>query len=79
MNSYSIRQLEIAELLKEPSPEAIEQVLNIVGEAEQKVVKKEGIEASANTEAFIRLKIADETDWRKKAALCALLISKNLE
>ena len=77
MDSYSNRQIEAANLLKGESPELVDEILTMVGEAEKKsaepTVKRE------DTEIAIKWAILNETDWRKKAALSAMLISKSLD
>jgi hypothetical protein len=78
MDSYTRRQIEAANLLKGTSPELIDEIVAMIGEVEQNKTdpvspKKE------DTEMSIKLKILEETDWRKKAALSAMLISKSLE
>ena len=77
MDSYSNRQIEAANLLKGESPELVDEILQMIGEAEHP--RGDVIEASKYSELEIKLKILNETDWRKKAALSAMLISKSLE
>lgn len=80
---YTNRQLEVDNLLRSVSkgkgegvpPEVVDHIMNMVGEAETEaqVPQKE------DSEALIKMRLLDEKDWRKRAALSALLISKSLE
>lgn len=86
VHPYSDRQIEISNLLNsvgkdgEGVPADIaEEILNMVGDADMRRVAAESIAESENTETMIKLKLMDEKDWRKRAALCALLISRSLE
>lgn len=84
MKSYSSRQLEIGNLLTSAGKDGmtadlVDQVLAMVEHAEKSGSNATAIKASENSEALIRMKIIEETDWRKKASLCALLISRSLE
>lgn len=73
------QQLEIANLLNTQeggvSSEVIDEIMERVGKID--AVEAEIIQE--DTETNIRLKLMDETDWRKKAALSALLISNSLK
>jgi hypothetical protein len=80
--SYTDRQIEVANLLRassgeELSAEITDEIINMVGEAEQKVGDSGA--PVEDTDTLIRLKLLTETDWRKKASLSALLISKSIE
>lgn len=79
--SYTDRQIEVANLLssitkEDVSAEVIDEIINKVGEADRStassVVQDDTIEV-------IKLKLLDEKDWRKRAALSAMIISKSLE
>lgn len=78
-NSYSERQIEAANLLNsnEIPAETIDQILTMMGEAEKR--PNEPTANKEETETSIKLKLMDEKDWRKRAALSAMLISKSLE
>lgn len=85
-NPYSNRQIEVANLLSSVSKdgkgvptEVIEEILGMVGDAETRSVNAAAAEDKEMTETFLRIKILEEKDWRKKAALCAMLISRSLD
>jgi hypothetical protein len=86
VSSYSDRQIEVANLLHSltkdgetvPSDVA-DEILNIVGSAEVDATIPVLAAQAKDTEIAIRIKIMEEDDWRKKAALCALLISRSLD
>lgn len=81
--AYTERQVEVANLLRSVGGDGVPndvvaEIVDMVGE------DKRPVEAPSNndalqTDALIRLKILEESDWRKKAALTALLISRSLE
>lgn len=78
---YSDREIEIANILNSAaseglSPEKIDAILEMVKEStpEPSMEKKKD-----DSELQIRLKLLEESDWRKRVALSALLISKSLE
>lgn len=79
--SYSERQIEAENLLRSVGGEegvpvsVIDQVVALVGDE----LRTPSPTATEQTETSIRLKLLDETDWRKRASLCALLISRSLE
>ena len=75
----SERQIEAANLLSGVDPEVVDAVVAMVAEAEQKSAITAAEKTSKTTEDMIRLKLLDETDWRKRASLSALLISRSLE
>jgi hypothetical protein len=80
-HSYTDKQIEAANLLKSVgdnlSQEAADEIINMVGEAE----KNPSIAPAEkdNTEAIIKLKLLEEKDWKKRAILSAMIISKSLE
>jgi hypothetical protein len=79
---YTDRQIEVANLLRSVggdgvSGEVIAEIIEMV-ENEKKVAPASPDDA-LQTDALIRLAIINETDWRKKAQLNALLISRSLE
>ena len=84
-NSYTNNQIEAVNLLRsitneEASAEVIEEIITLVGKAEKQ--NADGIligGLGAESAEIIKLKMMDEPDWRKKAALAAMIISKNLE
>lgn len=80
-NSYSDKQIEADNLLRsigegKMSSEIIDEIISMIGESENKNTespyKKENVDS-------IKLRLLDEPDWRKRAALAAILISKSLE
>jgi len=80
-NSYSDKQIEADNLLRsigegKMSSEIIDEIISMIGESENKNTespyKKENVDS-------IKLRLLDESDWRKRAALAAILISKSLE
>ena len=79
MNKNSAQQIEIENTLRAidgVSSEAIDEIMNLFLDKEkvslQPITKYE-------TEDELRLKLLYEKDWRKKAALSAMIISKSLE
>lgn len=79
MDSYTDNQIEVANLLKGESPELVDEIMSIVGEAEKSKLRDGVGEKKEQTEAAIKLQLLYETDWRKKASLAAMLISKSLD
>ena len=80
--SYTERQTEAANILKDVSPELLDEIVTIVGEAEkQNKMQKDYSDRTQKEEsdAQIRMNILNESDWRKKASLSALLISRSFE
>jgi hypothetical protein len=80
---YSDKQLEIDSILrsalKDDAPnDVIDSIMTIVGDAENKKESAEEIDKSETIDS-IKLRLLDETDWRKKAALSAMIISKSLD
>lgn len=63
-------------MLKGESPELIDEILAIVGEAEGG--KLEPSYQEDETETSIKMRLLDEPDWRKRASLAAMIISKSL-
>lgn len=85
-NPYSNRQIEVANLLSSVSKdgqgvpaEVIEEILGMVGDAETRSVNAAAAEDKETTETLLHIKILEEKDWRKKAALSAMLISRSLD
>lgn len=80
--SYTDRQMEAANMLRAVSEkgvpsEVIDEIITMLGDAEQvstnvPIPKDDIIES-------IKLKLLDEVDWKKRAALSAMIISKSLE
>lgn len=78
---YSEKQIEIANLLnsigkQELPPEVVEEVVSMVGDAERETPPAAAPED--NSEDLIKLKLLYEDDWKKRAILSAMLISKKL-
>ena len=70
-NSYSDKQIEADNLLRsigegKMSSEIIDEIISMIGESENKNTespyKKENVDS-------IKLRLLDESDWRKRAAL----------
>ena len=81
-NSYTEKQMEAYNLLYNVgkdgvSTETLEEIVNMLGELEQGSTTP--TPPKEDSELIIRMKLMEETDWRKKAALSAMLISKSLE
>lgn len=79
-NYYSEKQIEAANMLssvtKDGVPaETIDEIVNMIGETEQRSTPP----ADRESDDAIRLRLLSETDWRKKASLAAMLISRSLE
>lgn len=77
---YTDRQIEIANLLRSSEgmqPEVIDEVLSMV--EEDQVASESQSEAIVVDSTQIRMRMMDEMDWKKRAALAAMLISKSLE
>ncbi len=77
--AYSNRQIEAANLLKDVSPDVVDEIMAMVGEAEKTKLNEKIGDTQEQTETAIKIQLLYETDWRKRAALSALLISKSLE
>lgn len=78
--SYTNKQIEAANLLRSVSKmpsEVFDEIVTMVGEAEQKSIAP-AIEKE-DTEAMIKMRLLTEKDWRTRASLAALIISKSLE
>jgi hypothetical protein len=74
----STKQIEVENLLrstsgKEISSEMIDQIVNMIKEQAPDYTSLE------DTETNIKLKLLNETDWKKRASLAALLISNSLK
>ena len=81
-NSYTEKQIEIENLLRSVTSEGvpsdvIDEITTLVGESEQKINESENLQE--NFESIIKMKLLETTDWKKRASLMALLISKSLE
>ena len=75
--AYSNKQIEIANLLKGSSPELVDEAVSMIGEAEK--AKLDEVSPDGETETNIKMKMMDEPDWRKRASLAAMLISRSLD
>jgi hypothetical protein len=78
--SYTNKQIEVANILNSSvkdgvTQEVIDEIVTMVGEEAGSTI----ISSKDDTEAIIKLKILNEPDWRKRAILSAMLISKSLE
>ena len=79
---YTERQIEVSNILRSVShegvsPDQLDEIINMIGDAERESVASQ--KPKEDTETSIRMRLLDEGDWRKRAALSALLISKSLE
>lgn len=86
MSSSSEKQSRVVEILESVRikdtgiPEdVITSIMEIVGEPDERPRESSSPTSKAVTEAQLRIQIAQEQDWRKKAALCAMLISNSLD
>jgi len=78
MDSYTNQQIEVANLLRAgTSPDVIDEVLTLMAAA-KKSINTAPTKDSDDSEMLLRVKILEEKDWRKRASLSALLISKSL-
>jgi hypothetical protein len=77
--NYNERQIEAANLLKsidQPVPDDIaEQVIGLIADSSNDQLPEE----KQNIESVIKIQLLSESDWRKRAVLSAMLISKSLE
>jgi hypothetical protein len=83
MNTYTKRQIEAEDILRSTMKdedgvpeEVINEIITMVGDAERSIAASP---VSDSTNEVIKLKLLDETDWKKRAALAAMLISKSLD
>ena len=78
--SYSEKQTEGANLLRDTdAPQvAIDEIMNLFADAE-KLSLRPVMESKDESVDAIKMKLLDEKDWRKRASLSAMLISKSLE
>lgn len=78
-NSYTEKQIEMENLLRSVIGDAkiIDEIVALAGESEQKTTDID--KSQENIESIIKMRLLETTDWRKKAALSALLISNNLK
>ena len=76
------KQIEIENLLKsvkEMPSDLIPELIALLDSDSESSKSDSRAESVVMDEIAIKAKIADEPDWRKKATLAALLISKSLE
>ena len=75
---YSEKQIEVANMLTSiDTPQAVvDEIMNMIIDNKELTfmppLNNESVDA-------IKLKLLDETDWRKKAILAARIVSKGLE
>ena len=79
---YTNKQIEVANILRSVSSKGVpsdivDEIINIIGEAEQKSIAP--ALPKEDTETTLKLKLQNEPDWKKRASLAAMIISKNLE
>jgi hypothetical protein len=78
--SYTNKKIEIENILNSVgdgkiSTEKINEIIDLVGDTKDETnqpQKEEAIES-------IKLRLLEESDWRKKVVLAAMIISKSLE
>jgi hypothetical protein len=56
----------------------IDEILHVIETGGPRTTESLSPEGGSDSRLAIRMKMMDETDWRKKAALAALLISNDL-
>ena len=75
------KQIEVENLLKsveEMPSDLIPELIALLDSESESSKSDSRAESTIMDEIAIKAKIADESDWRKKATLAALLISKSL-
>lgn len=76
---YNEKQIEAANLLRSSdqniSEEVMEQIIEMIGDKSNDRLPEE----KKNLESIIKIELLRESDWRRRAALSAMLISKSLE
>jgi hypothetical protein len=80
--AYSNKQIEVANLLQSIDTKGvpasmIDEIMNML-EEKASINMLPPIDPK-ETEATIKMKMMDEKDWRKKAALSAMIISMSLD
>lgn len=81
-NSYTEKQIEAYNLLSqvkkgEVPEETVEEIINMLGESDN--VSTPDDAGKEDTISNLKIKLLEEKDWRKKASLAAMIISKRLE
>lgn len=85
VNNYSNKQIEVSNLLHGVgkdggiSQDVIDEIVEMVSEESKILALADSSEAKLASESQIRMKILNEPEWRKRASLAAMLISKSLE
>jgi hypothetical protein len=86
VNKYSNHQIEVANLLrsigkdeKVVPEDVVDEILGMVGDAEIRSINSTIAESKGTAETILRIKILEEKDWRRRASLCAMLISKSFD
>jgi hypothetical protein len=76
VSKYTEEQLEVANALKslDVPQQNIDEIIDMITKK-----KERAEEPQPEDDSLIRMKLMSETDWRKRAALSALLISKSLD
>jgi len=81
--AYSEKQIEIENILnsvgngKVIPPEVIAEIVEMVENPVKRMTQN--LPNITDFESDIRIKLLEEKDWRKRASLAALLISRSLE
>lgn len=85
MKAYTDKQIRAGDLLEDvtingdkiPS-EIISQIVEIIGEKGESY-QSTPLSETQNATDIIRIQMQNEPDWRKRAAMAALLISRSLD
>lgn len=83
-STYSNRQIEVANLLRstereEVTSDVIDEIMAIIEDAEAVKSNDEKRDTSEVAEEALRMQILNEPDWRKRASMAAMIISRNLQ
>lgn len=81
MKRASVKEIEVENILASITTDqnAIDQVMNLMKDQQDKSNNQPVFHQKINNDDDIRREIQNESDWRKKASLAALLISRSLE
>lgn len=77
--SYSEKQIEVSNILSSiDAPQvAVDEIMNML--EDQQALSSKPVFLNEESIDILKTKLADETDWHKKATLAARIISKGLE
>ena len=78
-NNLTEKQIEVMNMLRSVSVDGVSE--DMIDEVVQMMDSKKPIEDQkiGISDLEIRMRLMDETDWRKRASLSALLISRGLD